>query len=410
MLIEFSIANFASFREKQTLSMVAAPQLRKRENTIDVELPKEKFPRLLKVLAIYGPNASGKSNILKAFECLQKIIAPPSGLRTGPLPVDPFRFDKTLSTKPSEFEIHFIHNKCRYSYELHATKDNITFERLTSYPFGEESILYTRTRSSQGEDYEWGKNLEGNQALHDVWRLSTNSKTCLITQAVANSNDELTQLRVPFAWLSQSNLVIMGDLTGMAHLSQAFLKKNQQYKESLVSLLDDVDVPISKITVRDKKEFDDHDKSALTTLLTHRTALGEAEFELEEESRGTQSLVGFMLPWFVFKSGEEVKNVFGSVLIVDELDASLHPNIVTEIIKRHIDNKEQTNQIIFTSHNTNLMDRKILRRDQFWLTERDENGATQLRSVHDFKGRDDEDMEKRYFEGKYRGLPHIARS
>lgn len=103
------------------------------------------------------------------------------------------------------------------------------------------------------------------------------------------------------------------------------------------------------------------------------------------------------------------KNVFlqffkNKILVVDELDSSLHPKIVELLIEKHCDS-ENVSQLIFTSHNTHLMDSKLMRRDQIWLTERDVNGATQLRSVHDFEGREGEDIEKRYYAGRYRALP-----
>ncbi|MNF86049.1 hypothetical protein D3C84_684720 [compost metagenome] len=94
------------------------------------------------------------------------------------------------------------------------------------------------------------------------------------------------------------------------------------------------------------------------------------------------------------------------VLCVDELNSSLHPDIVADLIGKHLDSGLDT-QLIFTTHDTHLMNEKILRRDQFWITERDVNGATCLFSIHDFEGRESEDVEKRYFEGRYRGLPLI---
>jgi AAA15 family ATPase/GTPase len=97
------------------------------------------------------------------------------------------------------------------------------------------------------------------------------------------------------------------------------------------------------------------------------------------------------------------------ILAVDEIDSSLHPNIVAALVEKHL-SATTPSQLIFTTHDTHLMDAKILRRDQFWLTERDANGATQLRAIHDFAGRESEDIEKRYYEGRYRGLPLIRKA
>ncbi len=417
MLIEFSVANYASFRARQTLSMAAAPQLRKKENLFEVKLGKDKLPKLLKAVAIYGPNASGKSNLLQALEDLGKIVGNKPTTQEAPLKVSSFRFDRSLADQPSEFEVHFIKSGCRYSYELHATRERICLERLIHYPNGIEKLLYHRERMALGEHYKYGDSLEGGSDLHAVWSKLTGPKTTFISQAVANSNEELTQLSKPFSWLTKACIFVSGDMTPIADHAQDLLRKNSNFRESLAQLLGDVDIPISKIRIdkasEHSKEFLENfsitqdRKESLVTILTHKTALGEADFNFWEESKGTQNLMGFWLPWTVFRIGAEDDDI-GQILVVDELDASLHPSIAAELVRRTIDADSGACQLIFTTHNTNLMDRKILRRDQFWLTERDENGATQLRSVYDFRGRGDEDIEKRYFEGRYRSLPHVV--
>lgn len=138
-------------------------------------------------------------------------------------------------------------------------------------------------------------------------------------------------------------------------------------------------------------------------ILTHISGLGSAEFDFSEESGGTKNLIGFWLPWFMLRlAGGE------GVLAVDELDSSLHPELVADLIVKHLDSGLDA-QLIFTTHDTHLMNTKTLRRDQFWITDRDANGATNLFSIHDFEGREGEDVEKRYFEGRYFGLPLIRR-
>ena len=132
--------------------------------------------------------------------------------------------------------------------------------------------------------------------------------------------------------------------------------------------------------------------------------MGDAEFDFSEESGGTQNLIGFWLPLLNLKDIHKEM-----VVIIDEFDSSLHPKIVESLVKDHLTNNVKS-QLIFTTHDTHLMNTKILRRDQFWLTERDTNGATQMFSIHDFQGRDSEDIEKRYYEGRYRGLPILSRS
>jgi energy-coupling factor transporter ATP-binding protein EcfA2 len=423
MLIEFSVSNFRSFRERQTLSMVATPRLRKRKNAFQPELTGEKFPDLLKVAVVYGPNASGKSNLLKALCVVQEIAGREPSTRDIPLPVVPFRFDAELADQPSLFELHFIHAGLRYQFNLEATSERIIGERLLAFPKGRESVLYERQHTSQGEVYSFGSSLTVNLngELLETWKKLTPPRLLFIAQAVANSSEELTQLKVPFEWLRESSLSFLNGMGGMTASAQKLVGQDEVHAKDIASFLREVDVPVSDIRVEavDDPQYQMNALATLAfsekksskvlpgnrTIFTHKTALGEAELSFDEESDGTKNLVGFWLPWGI----KEWEGNPSRLLIVDELDSSLHPKIVAALVEKHISAKVPS-QLIFTTHDTHLMDAKLLRRDQFWITERDMNGATQLRSIHDFEGRDNEDIEKRYYEGRYRGLPLVTRS
>ncbi len=414
MLIEFSISNFRSFREKQTFSMVAAPRLKKGDNVFKPVVKGEKLPDLLKVAAIYGPNASGKSNLIKAFEIVSDIASRQPSAQATSLPVSPFRFDPQLVDKPSRIELHFVYAEQRYEFDLALTQQRIIEERLLAFPKGKETLLYERRHLPSGDQYTFGE-LEGGNDLHELWKKSTGPQVLFLAQAVANSSEDLKQLREPLTWLQTGFMIVSGDMEWRANSSQKLVKDHPSFAEEISSFLQDVDVPVTNIRV-DQVEPSSADsvsanklmglvssKPKSKTILTHKTALGEAEFDFEEESEGTKNLIGFWLPWSIHTSFIEDRT-----LIVDELDSSLHPEIVISLVAKHLKSDLPT-QLIFTTHDTHLMDAKLLRRDQFWLTERDANGATQLRSIHDFEGRESEDMEKRYFEGRYRGLPFVRK-
>lgn len=429
MLIEFTVSNFRSFREKQTLSMVAAPRLHKRENVFKPESKGEDLPSLLKVAVIYGPNASGKSNLLKALGVLTSICFREPSNRDVPLPLSSFRFDGELHASPSVFEIHFVRSGLRYQFRFSATSDRIFEERLTVFPKGKESLLYERLFSAESEIYKFGELLKEHSTpnLLDVWQKLTPPKLLFIAQAVANSSDEFSPLHEPFKWLKESTLSLLDGMDGMARIAQDLAQKSDLTATRIAEFLRDVDVPISTMrveTVKPKQSTlrmglmgvglinstgpDAAPNSLLgrarSTVLTHTSALGNADMDFDDESEGTKNLIGFWLPWVTKDPVDKSR----CLLIVDELDSSLHPKIVAALVEKHI-KSERPSQLIFSTHDTHLMDAKLLRRDQFWITERDVNGATQLRSIHDFEGRESEDIEKRYYEGRYRGLPFVKR-
>ena len=402
--------------------MVAAPRLGKKENTFAPDLSGEAFPELLKAVAIYGPNATGKSNLLRALDVVASIAKSEPTTHPEPLPVAPFRFDPGLAGKPSVFELHFIRSGMRYSYELAVTSTRVVAERLASYPKGQDELIYERRYDGSNETYTFGPSLsaEANVDVTDAWKKLTSPTSLFIARAVANSSGEMRILRAPFDWLSDSSLFLMNGMKHLASRSQVLLREGYGAEE-ISSFLSELDIPVTKVTVELIDQEPPMRSSGLgglsqatseglssarrarryKTRLTHGTALGESDISYDDESEGTKNLFGFWLPWF---SKDLDQDGARCLLLVDEIDSSLHPKIVEALVARHL-KSPRVSQLIFTTHDTHLMDSKLLRRDQIWITERDANGATQLRSIHDFKGRESEDIEKRYYEGRYRGLP-----
>ena len=409
--------------------MTAAPRLKKKNCVFPAPVDGEKLPDLLKVAVMYGPNASGKSNFMLALDLVDRVARRRADM-PGVLPVTPFRFDPKLKDEPSTFEIHFLAKRCRYEFLLSLTKDRIVHERLTSYPKGAERVLYDRKLIDNAEVYETD-GLEGGKELHEAWKRLTPHRALFISQVVASSSDDLRELAIPHGWLTGA-LFSFGSKR-ISHIAERSLHlardkdDGEAYSAEIAAFLSDVDVPVTRIQVAQPEpepeldpELDPVRRNALVRLglsesprspqparraavFTHSTALGQAEFAFDEESEGTQNLVGFWLPWSTRTPGDIHTQC---ILAVDELDSSLHPAIVANLVKKHIE-AETPSQLIFTTHDTHLMDSGLLRRDQFWIAERNKDGATELRSIHDFLGREGEDIEKRYFEGRYRGLPLV---
>lgn len=386
------------------------------------EVDGEKFPRLLTVAAIYGPNASGKSSLIRALALATRLTHRVASPDAAKLPVKPFKFDPSLREAPSSFEWHFIEQKTRYSFELSLTSERVHSERLIKYTKGKPDLLYERTLRGERDEYEFGSTFEATLELRDAWRKLTGGRMLFIAQAVANSSEDLKQLRIPFKWLNSLSIV-EGSFRSALEVSERLMAEFPDYRSDVATLLSDIDIPITEISVElppnapalkeiftgealdEKKVRDALSSGGVKTTLVHRSSLGDASFDIDEESGGTKNLIGFALPWLTLNAKGKPRS---GCLIVDELDSSLHPKAVEALVQRHIASGSKA-QLIFTTHDTHLMDTKLLRRDQIWITERDSDGSTQLRSIHEFQGRDSEDIEKRYYEGRYRGLP-ILRS
>lgn len=412
MLIEFSVSNFRSFREKQTFQMTAAPRLGKKENTFATDVVGEKLPDLLKVAAIYGGNASGKSSLIQALGMIETLAKNRPDAISRSLPVRPFRFDSELLDKPSTFEVHFVAEGMRYQFRVGATQSRITDELLIAYPRGKETPLYSRKHVNDVDEYTFGDAFEGDKVLREAWRRLTGPQSLFISQAVANSSEELRQLRIPFNWLT-NGLFVLDDGPRQLFEMGGRRPRKEEWASEISAFLQDVDVPVTNIRWERTKgksgnglidrEREGYSEGSKTTL-THETRLGRADFDLSEESSGTRNLIGFWLPWSILTMETETAPTEYGLFIVDELDSSLHPELVEHLVSKHIASGTKT-QLIFTTHDTHLMSTRLLRRDQLWVTDRNSAGATKLTSIHSFEGRESEDVEKRYFEGRYRGLP-----
>lgn len=401
--------------------MFAEPRLKDKNNTFVVKLLNEKSIKLLKVAAIYGPNATGKSNLLKAMRVVSKLLKQPADIGKK-LPVQPFAFDPALLDQPSKFETNFITEGKRYQYTIHLTQDRIHFESLSVFARDKELKLFVREYHSDSYQYTFGESLEGREDLHKLWSDTTAKNRSFLSSAISNSSEDFTQLLKPFTWLKDGSQFIFGDLEPFASASTSICAESSDDAEVVAEFLSDFDIPIRSISVTPKSKTEGleaslaqyenkknkHTISHLSDFeikLTHRSRLGDASIDYVDQSDGTKNLFAFWLPWVVRDSSAAPWRA----LIVDEIDASLHPGVVVELVARHLRGDKAT-QLIFTTHDTHLMDSRLLRRDQLWITERNIDGATELRSIHDFEGREGEDIEKRYHEGRYRGLPIIRRS
>lgn len=417
MLIEMSVANFRSLQEKQTFSLVmgAGNELRD-SNTFP--LPGAKGTALLRSAAIYGPNASGKSNFLLALSIMQQIVLESaSNLQRGDaLPVIPFRLDPHSSQSPSEFEVTFAVEGIRYQYGFAATAERIHEEWLLVYPKGRAQHWFQRAWDAKEQKYSWemGSSLTGEKQL---WQKSTRENALFLSTAVHLNSG---QLRPVFDWFK--NTLRMANVGGWGPSFSASLCQKSE-KVQVMEFLRAADLNIDDVLV-ETKLFDSSllpedmpqlmrdsiaesmkDDKYLDIRTVHKDREGNTvTFDFDDESDGTQKLFSFAGPWI-----DALNN--GYVLIIDELHDNLHPRLVQYLVELfHSDHTNPKNaQLVFTTHETSILNQEVFRRDQIWFCEKDKNQATTLYPLTDFsprKGR--ENLELAYLSGRYGALPFIS--
>jgi AAA15 family ATPase/GTPase len=408
MLVDFKVKNFRSIKKEQLLSMVASSQ--KEFINTHIFLPTtSKNLSLVKTAAIYGANAAGKSNILKAMETMQEIVLESSSKyqRGDELPVKPFLFDNEVN-ESTEFEINFIYNEVRYQYGFATTKERITEEWLIAYPKGRPQNWFARAYNERTKDYKWqfGDKLTGKKQL---WQESTRSNALFLSTAVQLNSE---QLKPVFDWFAYKLKI-----TGVVGWNPSFtmrLCSNTEYKKNILKFLKMADIDIENIEI-EKEDFnptklpkdiseelkEDITKDMKGAKFFHLDNYGKkVALDFDDESNGTRKLFSFIGPWI-----DSLEN--GDVLLIDELHDNFHPLMVKFLIEMFHNKNINTSraQLIFTTHETSVLNQDTLRRDQIWFCEK-QNKATTLYPLTDFSPRKGvEDLEKGYLSGRYGALP-----
>lgn len=416
MLIEMSVTNFRSLRETQSFSLVKGKgDELTASNTFEVSAANE-F-QLLRSAAIYGPNAGGKSNFLRALRTMKRVVLESAaGLQRGDLlPVTPFRLSSETRQAPSEFQVTFIVDGVRYQYGFSATSERIHEEWLLAYPKGRAQRWFGREWDAEKKCHEWelGNNLVGEKQL---WQKSTRENALFLSTAVQLNSEQLQPI---FDWFK--NTLRLTNVGGWSPSFSASLCENDE-KSRVMDFLRAADIHIDDIQV-ETKTFDFNalpddmpealraaiaedmkEKKKLDIKTVHKDGDGKAViFDFKDESDGTRKLFSFAGPWI-----DALDN--GYVLFIDELHDNLHPRLVQFLVQ--LFHSHQTNpknaQLIFTTHETSILNQEVFRRDQIWFCEKDKGQATVLYPLTDFsprKGR--ENLELAYLSGRYGALPFI---
>ena len=416
MLIEFSVANFRSFREKQTFSLVKAKGNELEEtNTFRIQSP-TRFD-LLRSAAVYGPNASGKSNFIRALRVMRRIVVDSASWQRGEdIPVVPFRLDARTANSRSEFEVVFLADDIRYQYGFSADKERIYEEWLIAYPKGRAQRWFQRAWEDERQSSAWetGKQLQGEK---QVWQRSTRENALFLSTAVQLNS---RQLQPVYDWFSENLRIV--NIEGLDPAFTAALCRTKE-KSRIIDFLKAADLSINDVEVQ-RISFDPQllpadipeslkemilsemvDKNMLEVSTFHRLGSDElVQFDLEDESDGTRKLFSFAGPWV------DTLNK-GFILFIDELHDNLHPKLVRFLVDLFHSRKSNPKnaQLVFTTHETSILSQEVFRRDQIWFCEKDEDETTHLYPLTDFsprKGR--ENLEAAYLSGRYGALPFVG--
>lgn len=424
MLINFTVENFRSFRKQVSLRM---------EATNIKELPdcvlQEGNIRLLPVAVIYGANSGGKSNLLRAMSVMRFLVMTSSKMNPDEsLHYDPFKLNLVSRNQPTKFEILFIRDNIIYRYGFSYNAHQIEEEYLYMTPPEKKSevILFLRAEDEyriSEKHFEEGLHLDK----------KTLSNRLFLTVA-AQFNGEISQRVMKcFAELNSINGI---EAAGYEGFTMEMISKHKEGYDQAIQFFHDTQLGFNNLAIRQKALTKDMLESlshvpegikkdlmeevqkgnVMETLTTHNIkdedgkVIDEEEFqESTMESEGTKKIIEMSGPIFDTL-------IHGKVLLIDELDAKLHPILTRHIVHLFMDPKTNKNkaQLIFNTHDTNLLNKKNFRRDQIWFVEKDKTDSTDLYSLVEFideqgkKVRNDSSYEKDYINGRYGAIPFIG--
>ncbi|WP_300171754.1 ATP/GTP-binding protein [uncultured Nitrosomonas sp.] len=415
MLVEFRVKNFRSLRDEQVLSLVASKDKTLQDtNTLATGI--SAAPLLLRSAVIYGANASGKSNLIKALQYMRGVVADSATvIQPGQIfAVQPFRLDAESASEPSEFEITFLLDGVRYQYGFSMTTQRIVREHLLVYKAFKPQRWFTRHFDvDSGKDvYDFSPGLKGPKSL---WEGATRPNSLFLSMAVQLNSEAL---RSVFDWFV-NHLVIFNEQVQLNPQVSIQMLKRADGRKEICQFLSAADISIADIDVETRKvpgqavhfdlvagrtEVRTEEMEEHRLRFHHVTEQGRAVFELLDESNGTRNLLFLAGPVL------DILNK-GLTLVIDELDTSLHTLLVRELVRlfHRLNINTGGAQLIFTTHDTSLLDAPdLLRRDQIWFVEKDRDQASSLVALSEFSPRKNEALERGYLMGRYGGVPFFS--
>ena len=417
MFVEFSVKNFRSLRDEQALSMVSSSD-GAHLNTHTIATGLKGVPRLNRGSVVFGANASGKSNLIFAMATLRNMVllsmAMPETARAEQY--TPYRLDRASAREPTEFEIIVLIDGVRYQYGFSYDAQRIRDEWLIVYKTGKGQTWFDRRWNESSGEHEWAPFSSYFTGSKETWKQATRPAALFLTTAIQLNNEQLKPL---WNWFANSLAVV--DWPGAAGIGQTVQKLDDPaFKARVLKLLRAADLHIADIRVEKvpghqvefklepgkPPELAARAQDVPDIKYVHKVENEEpVAFDGRYESAGTQRLLSYVGPIL-----DALEN--GKLLVIDEMDSSLHPLVVRFILRLLHDPESSRHgaQILMTTHDTSLLDTDLMRRDQYWFIDKDQRQASRLYPLTDFSPRKNEALERAYLRARYGGVPSIGRT
>jgi AAA15 family ATPase/GTPase len=410
MLIGFRFQNFRSFLAEQSFSFSTSSD-RTHESTHLIETGMKAVPRISKAGIVFGPNASGKTNLLIALATFRDLILHSNGYSDSQFSEKhtPYRFGPSMS-QATEFEIDVLLDQVRYRYAISYDSQRIRSERLLVYRTGKSQRWFERRFDENANRESWAPFSPNFNGPREMWRKATRPQALFLTTAAQLNSEQLSPL---LTWFEHRlEILFPGDISDVNRIARRM--QDEAFKNRVLELLNAVDIHVDDVRVaeQDQPRAEDPPPGAAfprqgaasrsIEFLHARDGLVPMWLDSMFEAAGTQRLIALFGPLL-----QAVEN--GRLLLIDEFDASLHPLVARFLIRLINDPRVSCKgaQILLTSHNATLMDLELLRRDEIWLVQLDDKHASNLMPLLRSSPRKHELIAKNYLKGRYGAVPLI---
>ncbi len=442
MLIRFIVSNFMSFKDDTEFNMLTSKGNGYKQHLNHLQHIKS-GTSVLKTAAIYGANASGKSNLVNSINYLKEIVTNDDVDILVPLSKR-FRLDENYKTKPTTFRIEFTYKDVHYDYALEIEKGKIKEEwlyEIISIEKEKEILLFERKNNKVTFGEYFYKNKIDISYIEKFLSKELSEKQCALNamydridgdEKIDNAFDAFGNILIvtpqtynsiyPFSIMSNlhskefAENILKNSNTGIEKLDvqvieaeKFFSYDDEDFKQDLIDKLEnkisDENENNKTVSFFTRNEFYTINKSEgkyLVSILKTKHFNSDSLFEFNEESDGTNRLFE-LIPAFDGLTSEG-----NMVYIIDELERSLHPILAKELLHLFVNNSKPNSQLIFTTHETHLLDLDLLRQDEIWFTEKKIDGSSSFYPLSDYKPREDKNIRNGYLEGRYGGIPFLG--